>query len=137
MRGTSNLHLPLRPQSFRRAQPGRWIYILAALPVLLSALWEWEYGAFLPYLSLLALFLVQYFYPTMFVWLILFFLYFAGSLTYLYLYFRDLFELIIDTKSGISGFAGRYDLIISTVLVALIVAIAFGLYKRRPTHYTI
>jgi hypothetical protein len=117
----------------RRAQHGRWIYILAALPVLLFALWEWDYGAFLPYLSFLGLLLVQYFYPTIFVWLIVFFLYLAGSLTYLYLYFRDLFEIIRDTNSGTSGLAGRYDLIISTLSLALIVAIAFGLYKRRPT----
>lgn len=116
----------------RREQPGKWIYILATIPLLFFALWGWEYGAFVLYFAPAVLCLIQYLYPTILCWLILFSIYLAGAVAYLYLYFRDLFQVISGAKSGNSIFADWDDSVIFTILVALIVVIALKLYQKRP-----
>ena len=121
----------------RRSQRGRWIYILSIVPLLFFALWGWEYGAFLLYFSPAILCLIQYLYPTILGWLILFSIYLAGAIVYLYVYFKDLLQLILGTKSGDSIFVDWNDSLIFTVLIALIVAIALNLYRKRPRQIKI
>jgi hypothetical protein len=121
----------------RRGKRGGWIYMLAAIPLLFFALWGWEYGAFFLYFSLAALCLIQYFYPTILGWVILFSIYMAGAATYLYVYFKDLFQLLRGVKSGNSIFIDWDDSVVFTILIALIVAIALNLYKKRPRHIEI
>jgi hypothetical protein len=116
----------------RRFQQKRWVYILAAIPVLFIALWGQEYGAFLLYFSVGALCLVQFFYPTLSGWGLLFAIYLIGAGSYVYVFIRDLFHLILGTKSAISIFVDLDDSIFFTIFITCIVAIAFGLFKIKP-----
>lgn len=119
----------------RRVTQGRWVYILGSITLLLFALWGWEYGAFMPYLPIAALCIVQCFYPTMIGWGILFCVYLTGAGMYLYIFFRDLFQLIIGSKSATSILVDLDDSIVFITLIGLIMVIAFSLYKIRPRKY--
>jgi hypothetical protein len=121
----------------RRIQKAKWVFILGALPLLLFALMGWEYKAEYLYLPLAILCIIQYLFPTMITWIVLFCLYLMAAITYAYVFSRDLIKLLRGEISGASLFAGTEDTIFFTILIVIIIAITISLYKIRPKKYAI
>jgi len=119
----------------RRVQRRKWLYLVATLPPLLFALWGWEYGAFFPYLTLAVLYVVQFFYPTMFGWFILLLPYLCGTFAYGYRFVTDLFDLIGGSKSTVSMFLGVEDSLVFTTIVIFLVLTTVGLSRIKPGEY--
>jgi len=116
----------------RRVQQKRWIFIIAAIPAMLFALWGWEYGAFFLYFPLAAICLCQFFYPTIAGWGFLFAVYSIGAVFYVYVFIRDIIQLILGDTSAASIFVDLDDSFFFLILITVIVSVAFGLYRMKP-----
>ena len=127
----TNLLRLLRFLFGRCEQNSRWFYLIIAIPFIFSGLMGWEYGAFWPYMIPVLLCIVHFFYSTIFVWFIIFFLYFVWAVAYTYGVVNDLFALIKGFQPSI--FLGSYDTIVFTILFIAVVSITFGLFKLRPS----
>ena len=114
---TQTLHVLLG----RRQQPGRILFLAAALPLILTALFGWEYGAFPPYAILASICLLQAAYPTLLGWAVVVGVYSVGSAVYLYGLARDLVE-----KGGDAD-----DTMIGVILLVLL-GIEIALLRHRP-----
>jgi hypothetical protein len=119
----------------RRVQRRKWLYLVATLPPLLYALWGWEYGAFFPYLTLAVLYVLHFFYPTMFGWLILLLPYLCGTLAYGYKFISDLSGLIGGSKSAVSMFLSVEDSLVFTAIVAFLVLTTVGFFRIKPGEH--
>jgi hypothetical protein len=116
----------------RRFHRSRGFYLVVALLPLFFALLGWQYGAFLVYFPLLVLSLLQVFYPTMLVWILLFISYLSGTVVFGHKFAIDLFTLISGSKSGVSLFADADDAVVFSSIMALFIVITIGLWKIKP-----
>ena len=116
----------------KRQQKARWVFGIASLPFFLFALWGAPYGAFPVYFIPGMICLLQVFYPTLFVWSIIFFLYALGAGIYVFAVIRDILRMIGGRGSGI--FLDFTDTVVFLVLISLIIALAITLIKLRPTR---
>lgn len=113
----------LRPQ-------GSWVYLLAALPLLVFAIVGLEYGALVFYLLPALLFLVQFFRPTKPVWLVLFVLYLVGTATYFVALIKDVVQLAGGGRPSI--LLDSDDSVVFGLLVLYLLAMCFGIFRVRP-----
>jgi hypothetical protein len=79
----------------------RWVYLVAAIPALLTAVYGMEAGAFLPYAAVAAAFALCYIYPTVVGWWIAFGAYCAATAVSLQALVRDVHRLTAGGKPGI------------------------------------
>lgn len=118
-----------------RYQKMRWIYLLAAFPIIAFALAGWEYGAFPLYITPAVLCLVQYFYPTVCGWFVFFSIFCIGSAAYFWLLFTDVIKIFVGDRPR--ALLDADDSFVFILLVILLCAITYGLFKLRPTKQRI
>lgn len=109
---------------------GSWVYLLAALPLLVFALIGVEYGAFLLYLVPALICIIQFFRPTKVVWLVVSVVYLAGTATYVVALIADLVHLARGRQPSI--LVDSDDSAVFVLLVVFLVSVCFGLLKVRP-----
>jgi hypothetical protein len=116
----------------KREQRSRWIFIIASLPFFLFALWGYQYGAFPFYFIPGLICIVQFFYPTLLGWFLIFCLYLIGSGLYIFVVLKDIFKMIGGQRSGI--FVDLSDTVFFCILILLIFVLAVALIKLRPVR---
>jgi len=113
----------LRPQ-------GSWVYLLAAMPVLVFAIVGLEYGAWAFYLLPALLCLVQFFRPTKPVWFVLFVLYLVGTAAYVVALIKDVGQLADGGRPSI--LLDSDDSVVFVLLVLYLLAMCYGMFRVRP-----
>ena len=124
----------LKSMFVRRKQELRWIYLVAAFPFIAFAIAGWEYGAFFLYITPAVICLIQYFYPTVIGWLFFFSIFCVGTAAYLWLLLTDVVKLFAGKRP--SALLDCDDSIVFILLVILLSAISYGLFKIRPKKVT-
>ena len=113
----------------RIPEPRRWGYFIAAVPLILAAIYGWEAGAALPYLVAAAVCAAQFFFPTTIGWWIFFLGYLGASAVYTYLLFADLIRLVRGSSARVLVDAS--DAVAFAVWVALLVLVTWMLWTMR------
>jgi len=113
----------LRPQ-------GSWVYLLAALPLLVFAVVGLEYGAWAFYLIPALICVVQFFRPTKSVWFVLFLLYLVGTAAYVVALVKDIVQLGGGGQPSI--LLDSDDSVVFVLLVIYLLAVCYGLFRVRP-----
>jgi hypothetical protein len=114
----------------RRAQPARWLFVVAALPLIIFALIGANYGAFVPYAVLAGICVIQFVRPTLLGWGVVMLVFAVGASLYLYTATADLVRLARGQQPQL--FLNPYDTAAFTALIVLVVAVAVGLFFLRP-----
>ena len=104
--------------------------MIAVIPLILFGLISYEYGAFLLYIIPALLCLVQYFFPTIFLWGLFFTIFAAGSAIYSFLIISDIYKLIIGVYPSL--LLDVNDSAAFILLLAILVGITFVLFTSRP-----
>jgi hypothetical protein len=113
---------------------GSWVYLLAALPLLVFALVGTEYGAGFKYLIPALLCVVQFLRPTKLGWLVIFVLYLAGTTDYVVALIKDLVRIAGGQQPSI--LLDSDDSVVFALLVIYLVAVCFGLFRVRLLFHT-
>ncbi len=109
---------------------GSWVYLFAALPLLIFALVGLEYGAFVFYLIPALICIMQFFRPTRTVWLVLFVLYLAGTVAYVVALIKDLVRITGGGQPSI--LVDSDDSVVFVLLIICLLAVCYGFYRVRP-----
>ena len=116
----------------RRRQPGRGVFVVAALPLAMFALVGWEYGAFPLYAVLASICLVQAIRPTLLGWALVATLYVAGSATYLNLLVKDVIGIAGGSQASIFLTPGDGSVFVLLVVLLLTIAVALAMHRPKP-----
>jgi hypothetical protein len=74
--------------------------------------------------------LVQFFYPTIFLWGLFFIIFLSGSAVYCFLFLFDIYKLIIGLRP--SALLDVDDSVVFILLLAILIGITFVLFVSRP-----
>lgn len=108
----------------------RWIFLIAIIPFSLLALMGAEYGAFFLYFWPALLCLIQFIYPTIFLWGIFLIVFLSGSVAYFILILKDIYKLIVGSSPSI--LIDFDDSIVFILFFIILVAITLGIFLSRP-----
>ena len=111
-----------------------WVYVIAAIPAVLAALYGAEAGAFVPYALIAGAIAACCFYPTPIAWWVIFAVYFVATVWSVCALVRDLLRLtanqtpsILKDTSDSTGFA---------IWIALLAVVTLLLWVIRPWRKT-
>jgi hypothetical protein len=116
----------------RRRQPGRGVFVVAALLLALFALVGWEYGAFPLYAVLASICLLQAIRPTLLGWALVATLYAAGSAAYLYALVKDVIDIAGGNQASIFLTPGDGSVFILLVILLLAIDVALAIHRPEP-----
>ena len=117
--------------SFRKSpKKRRWIFLVAFVLFTLVALIGADYGAFLIYMVPAMLCILQYFYPRILVWGILFVIFLLGSVMYSCLLIADIYRLVVGVRPW--TLVDVNDSVVFILLSAIVVGITFVVFVSRP-----
>jgi len=74
--------------------------------------------------------LVQFFYPTIFLWGLFFIIFLLGSAVYFFLLLSDIYKLIIGLRPA--ALLDVDDSVVFILLLAILIVITFVLFVSRP-----
>ena len=107
-----------------------WVYIVAAIPAVLAALYGAEAGAFVPYLLAAGIIAVCFLHPTLVGWWVIFVTYCVASALNVYALIRDLLRLA--ARQTPSVLLNRSDTTVFVAWLGLLVTITLLLWMIRP-----
>jgi hypothetical protein len=123
--------LRLRTYLFARQNSKmRWVYLVAGIPFISFAIAGYHYDAFFTYLIPALLCLLQYYYPTIFGWIVFVLVYSLGSCGYLFLLIKDIIRYVEGKRTEILIDFG--DSLVFISLLLLILIITFLLFRVFP-----
>jgi hypothetical protein len=109
---------------------GSWIFLIAAVPWVLTALFAYEYGGFYFYIVPAVLCLVQYFYPTRFLWGCFFGIFTLAAVVYTGFFAVDLVRIIIGAQPDV--FVDLDDSVMVLMFWSVLVFVPLFLFTHRP-----
>ena len=115
----------------RRLQKWRPLFIVAALPLIFLSIWGWEYGVSAFYVVPATISIAQFFYPTMFAWIIVSLLYFIWAVSYILAVLLDIFKKIKGLPSS-ALFVDFSDTVFFLALTLCITLLCLGLLIAKP-----
>lgn len=118
----------------RIPEPRRWGYFIAAIPLMVAAIYGWEAGAALPYLLAAAVCAAQFFFPTKVGWWVVFLGYLGATVAYTYVLGADLFRLARGSAAHI--LTDTSDAIAFAVWVTLLALVTWMLWSMRRARYS-
>ncbi len=108
----------------------QWIFIIACIPFVLFGLIGAQYGAFFLYMIPGGLCIIQFFYPTIFLWGLFFIIFLSSSATYLFILLTDIFKLFNGLRP--SALLDIDDSVVFILLLLILIGITFVLFFSRP-----
>ena len=115
----------------RRRQSSRWIFVGAAVLLVIVALTGLRHSPFIRYAVLAVLCLVQVIYPTLAGWCFVFVLFLSAAFTYSFLVIGDVIR--IWTESGPPQlFSGPVNTVVSLLQFAMVIFVVIRLPFVRP-----
>jgi hypothetical protein len=122
--------MPVPVYLARRRQPGRALFVAAALPLAIVGAFGAEYGALLPYGVLAVICVMQAIYPTLLGWWGVVSIYGIFSVIYVWVLIKDLLEMASGGQTGIFWTPG--DSAAFVILLLTLLGIFIGLLRCRP-----
>jgi hypothetical protein len=122
--------MPVPVYLARRRQPGRALFVAAALPLAIVGAFGAEYGALLPYGVLSVICLMQAIYPTLLGWWIVVSIYGIFSTIYVFVMIKELLELASGGQTSV--FLGPTDTAVFVILLMMLLGVFIGLLRCRP-----
>lgn len=115
----------------RRVQKWRSLFIVAALPLVILSAWGWEYGVSAFYVVPATISIAQFFYPTMFSWIMVSLLYFIWAAFYILAVLLDVFKKVrgLPSSALFVDFGGTAYFLAVTICVTLL---CLGLLIAKP-----
>ncbi len=114
----------------RAAARWPWVYLLAAIPALLTALYGYEDGAFVPYVVAAGVIAVCFFYPTLIGWWLIFVAYCVASSLTVYTVIRDLIWIVAGQTPGV--LSDTLNTLVVIAWVGLLLTVTLLLWMIRP-----
>ena len=115
----------------RRQQSSRWIFVGAAVLLVILALTGFHHGAYIRYAVLITLCLLQVVYATFAGWCLVFVLFLSAAFIYSFLVIGDVIRIL--TESGPPQlFSGPVNTVVSLLQFAMVIFVAIRLPFVRP-----
>ena len=115
----------------RRQQSSRWIFVGAAVLLVILALTGFHHGAYIRYAVLITLCLLQVAYPTFAGWCLVFVLFLCAAFIYSFLVIGDVIR-ILTRSSPPQLFSGPVNTVVSLLQFAMVIFVAMRLPFVRP-----
>ena len=116
----------------RRLQKWRPLFIVAALPLIFLSIWGWEYGVSAFYVVPAAISIAQFFYPTMFAWIMVSLLYFIWAASYILAVILDLYKKVRGMPNAAGIFVDFNDTVFFLALTLCVTLLCIGMLVAKP-----
>lgn len=110
----------------------KWIYLVGFVPWILIAIIGAEYGAFWFYVIPAILCLVQYFFPTILLWGVCFFLYLVPIIYYLNYLLADIYRLLVGIRP--TAMVNYVDSLVFITFEIVLLLVTYFIFLSRPKN---